>query len=139
MGHTYFPALAALLVVGAVTSPSGGAHRKQGPEPRAAAMKSALRNLVVAEENYFADHGTYTTDVAALGLYARGHARTDSIWIQVIHGGGRSWSGRAVHRALRDKSCAIYVGYLSDFPSRPVTEKDSIAARNEGEPICDPM
>jgi len=102
-------------------------------------MKSALRNLVVAQENYFANHGTYTTDVAALGLYSRGQARADSIWIQVIHGGGRSWSGRAVHRATRDKSCAIYVGYLSDFPSRPVTDKDSLAVRNEGEPICDPM
>jgi hypothetical protein len=100
-------------------------------------MKGALRNLVVSQENYFANHGTYTTDVVALGaLEPRAH-RSDSLWVQVIFAGGRSWSGRVVHSAERGKSCAIYVGYSSDFPAPPVTERDSLPARNEGEPICD--
>jgi hypothetical protein len=108
------------------------------PNPRIAAMKSALRRLVVSQERYFVDHGTYTTDVVALGALTR-RQPADSLWVQVIFAGGRSWSGRVVHTAQRGTSCAIYVGYASDFPARPVTERDSLAARNEGEPICDPM
>jgi hypothetical protein len=101
------------------------------------ALKRALRNLVVAQENYFANHGTYTTDVAALGLYTKG-AR-DSIWVQVVNAGGRSWNGRAIHTAARDRSCVIYVGYKTDLASAPVTETDSLPAKNEGEPVCDQM
>lgn len=103
-----------------------------------AALKRALRNLVVAQENYFANHGTYTTDVAALGLYTKGAAR-DSIWVQVVNAGGRSWNGRAIHMAARERSCVIYVGYKTDLASAPVTETDSLPAKNEGEPVCDRM
>ena len=124
--------LALLLVVAAPV-----AAQAQAPA-RDAALKQALRNLVIAEEKYFADHGTYTTDVAALGLFDRGMPR-DSIWVQVVNAGGRSWNGRALHLAARDKSCVIYVGFKSDLPSQPVTEADSVQAKNEGEPACDRM
>ena len=98
-------------------------------------LKRALRNLVVAQEQYFVNHGTYTTDVGALGIYKPG--QRDSIWVQVINAGGRSWNGRAIHMGARNKSCVIFVGYQSDLPSRPVTDADSIRAVNEGEPVCD--
>lgn len=106
--------------------------------PRDAALKKALRNLVVMQEQYFANHGTYTTDVSALGVFKSGMPR-DSIWVQVVNAGGRSWNGRAVHTGAREKSCVIYVGYKTDLPSAPVTEADSMPAKNEGEPICDRM
>jgi hypothetical protein len=130
-------ALTVLVALTAIGPARPGAQ--QPSNPRETALKSALRNLVVAQEAYFANHGTYTTDVSALGLYARADARTDSIWIQVIQAGGRSWSGRAIHRALRTKSCAIFVGYLTDFPAPPVTDGDSIRVTVEGQPTCDRM
>ena len=124
-------ALAALLVaVPAVLSGQSST--------RDAALKRALRNLVVAQENYFSAHGTYTTDVAALGLF-HGGKPTDSIWVQVVNAGGRSWNGRAMHMAANGKSCVIYVGFKTDLPSVPVTDADSLQAKNEGEPTCDRM
>ncbi|HXO85244.1 MAG TPA: hypothetical protein VN803_06940 [Gemmatimonadales bacterium] len=105
---------------------------------RHAALKHALRNLVVAQENYFANHGTYTTDVSALGLF-RGGKPADSVWVQVVNAGGRSWNGRAIHMAANGKSCVIYVGFKTDLPSAPVTDADSLPAKNEGEPVCDRM
>jgi hypothetical protein len=107
-----------------------------------AALKSQLRNLVVAQESYYADHGTYTTDVSALGLYQRrspGAPMTaaDSIWVQVVQAGGRSWWGRASHRAFQGKSCVIYVGVMEDFPAPPATDGSKVKAQNEGEPVCD--
>jgi hypothetical protein len=109
-----------------------------GQQTRLSTLKSALRNLVVAQENFFADHGTYTTDVSALGLYRRGGPR-DSIWVQVVNAGGRSWNGRAIHQGAKLKSCVIYVGYKTDLASAPVTDADSTQAKNEGEPTCDRM
>ena len=74
--------------------------------------------------------------MAALGVFRRETPR-DSIWVQVINAGGRSWSGRAIHIAARDKSCVIYVGLKTDLPSPPVTEADSVRATDEGAPVCD--
>lgn len=104
-----------------------------------AVLKRQLRNLVTTQETYWADHGTYTTDVSALGVYRPRVAATDSVWIQVIQAGGRSWWGRAIHRAQRGKSCVIYVGTMDDFTAPPTTDAARVQAHNEGEPICDPV
>ena len=105
-------------------------------------LKSQLRNLVTAQEAYWADHGTYTTDVAALGMHRRRQAgapaaRPDSLWVQVVQAGGRSWWGRAGHYAYSGKSCIIYVGTMDDFTAPPTTDGAKAKAQNEGEPLCD--
>src|SRR5881628_4247429 len=66
-------------------------------------LKHWLRQLVVSQERYYSEHGTYTTDVAALGLFTRPGraallAKPDSIYLEVIQAGGRSWWGRARYR-----------------------------------------
>ena len=104
-----------------------------------ALMKRQLRSLVTAQETYWADHGTYTTDVSALGIYKPRGAATDSVWIQVIQAGGRSWWGRAIHRAQQGKSCIIYIGQMDDFTAPPATDAAKARAQNEGQPICDPI
>jgi hypothetical protein len=121
-----------LSVASAVALLNAPVRAQQPPDPTAS-MKRQLRNLVTAQEAYFASHVTYTTDVAALGRFLI----EDSLRVQVLHAGGRSWSGRAVHQGRPGKSCVIYVGYLSDFPSPPVTDADSIRATREAEPVCD--
>jgi hypothetical protein len=107
-----------------------------------ALLKSQLRNLVTAQEAYWADHGTYTTDVSALGMYKRRQAGAtptpaDSLWVQVVQAGGRSWWGRASHRAFRGKSCVVYVGTVEDFTAPPATDAAKARTQNEGEPLCD--
>jgi hypothetical protein len=89
----------------------------------------------VTQEKYYFEHGTYTTDLPALRLL--GAPRPDSVAVYIIHAGGRSWTGAAFHHGLRGKTCVIYVGYLSDFPSPPVTQADSMPAREEGQAVCD--
>lgn len=100
-------------------------------------LKSKLRQLVTAQENYWSHHGTYTTDVAALGMYAPTMAASDSVWVQVVQAGGRSWWGRSTHRAHRDQSCVIYVGLPEDFTTPPSTDAARVKAQKEGEPVCD--
>jgi hypothetical protein len=111
------------------------APRTPAPDPRLGALKLLLRDLVVTQEKYYFEHGTYTTDLSALRLL--GAPRPDSVAVYIIHAGGRSWTGAAFHHGLRGKTCVIYVGYLTDFPSPPATQADSVRAREEGLPICD--
>jgi hypothetical protein len=137
------PTVIALILL--VACAGGTALTAQAPAStasrRAGQLKSRLRNLVVAQEQFWAGHGTYTTDVSALGIFNSPKAgeQRDSIWVQVIQAGGRSWWGRSSHLGDRGKSCVIYVGFLSDFPSPPVTDDRKLQARSEGEPLCDDL
>src|SRR5258708_4509916 len=68
--------------------------------PQVTLLQNWLRNLVVTQEKYWSEHGSYTTDLSALQLFTP-HGRTptsalpDSVLLQVIQAGGRSWWGRA--------------------------------------------
>jgi len=118
--------------LGAQATPASA--RSNDPSPL---LKARLRDLVTAEETYWRDHGTYTTDVAALGMYGPKSAAGDSVWVQVVQAGGRSWWGRSIHRARRDLSCVIYVGEPADFSGPPLTDGTRVKAQREGEPACD--
>ncbi|MCX5765663.1 MAG: hypothetical protein NTZ43_00360 [Gemmatimonadetes bacterium] len=97
-------------------------------------MKLALRNLVVVQEKYWADHGSYTTDGKALGLYP--HPK-GTLYPQVIQAGSRGWSGMVTfHPALKGKSCTIWVGASGVVGDKPKT-MGGLDAGREGEPICD--
>ncbi len=105
-------------------------------------LKHWLRQLVVSQERYYSEHGTYTTDVAALGLFTgRGRAapsaKPDSIYLEVIQAGGRSWWGQARYRGQRGSSCVIWVGLTADFTAAPTTQGGRLPAPKEGEPACD--
>ncbi len=105
-------------------------------------LKQRLRTLVIAQEKYWDDHGTYTTDVSALGMFTphragQPAATADSVWVQVVQAGGRSWWGRASIRGHNGKSCVIYIGYFDDFSARPTSDSGGVKAEREGEPACD--
>jgi len=101
-----------------------------------AEAKGALRNLVTAQEQYFADHGTYTTDLGALGLYPAPKGTRPPFMVQVIFAGGRGWSGITDLRRL-GKSCVIYVGNVDELPTIPRTLRDRLLPTGEGEPTCE--
>ena len=105
-------------------------------------LKRWLRQLVVSQEQYYGEHGTYTTDPAALGLFTQpgrpaAIAKPDSISLEVVWAGGRSWWGRALYRGHRAMSCVVWVGAIADFPAPPSTDRERMRPRREGEPVCD--
>lgn len=109
--------------------------------PNAAAvaqMRSKLRLLVLAQEEYWLRHGSYTTDVAALGLLDRsGPTPQDSTVVRVFSAGGRGWSGMSTHRALGGRSCVIYVGRPEELPKLPTTLAERREATHEALTACD--
>ena len=124
-------ALAVVAVVGVATSTA--------PASPVAAndLRASARQLTMAQEGYYANHGTYTTDIAALGLWKPGSAPAGKIWYRVLHAGGRSWIGDVHAQGQSSASCVVFVGELTDFPSVPMTASRKLKPVEEGEPVCD--
>jgi hypothetical protein len=98
-------------------------------------MKGALRNLITAQEKYWNEHGTYTTDGNSLGVYP---SKAGEASVQVIFAGSRGWTGMATDRALKGKSCVVFIGVENELPGgAPKTMGAGIAAQTEAVPVCD--
>lgn len=130
----------------AASRPAAGVRAAPRPgvvaaAPGAAAiaqMRSKLRLLTSAQEEYWHRHGTYTTDVAALGLLDRGGpSPQDSTTVRVFSAGGTGWSGMSTHRGLAGRSCVIYVGRVEDLPKPPATLAERREATTEALTACD--
>jgi hypothetical protein len=96
-----------------------------------AMMKSDLRNLVTAQEAYFADHATYAASLSQLtNLYRP----STGVVVTVPAGTDKGWSGTATHPSLPGAACSVFVG--SPAPSRPPGSSSSMPG--EGEVYCAP-
>lgn len=116
--------LAIVAVLVAVVGESccwGALHCNDRAQMFRATMASDLRNLVTAQESYFADHRVYTQDLVAAGFQASNHV---TVVQHLRPGTPPGWSAVALHSGTTD-SCAIFVGGERLEP-----------ARREGVPTC---
>lgn len=91
-----------------------------------ASMRSDLRNLVAAQEEYRQARGSYTGDLIALQAETR-FAASFGVQLQMLVGSDSGFSAVVTHAALRDDArCEIFVGK----PTLPTS------ATQEGEPWC---
>ncbi|MFL5531467.1 MAG: hypothetical protein ACJ8BC_05785 [Gemmatimonadales bacterium] len=100
------------------------------PEIAAAAFtetRGTLRRLVVAEETFFAENGTYTDDLSHLGL--KPDANTTIRFLRISRDG---LAARGTHTSLPGRDCVIFIGRAR----RPATVKYGRRGR-EGVPVCD--
>jgi hypothetical protein len=111
-----FVVLLLLVVARAAVSQNVPAEQR-----RAATMKFDLRNLVTAEEAYFADSVAYTADLTRLSRFFRPSAGVVGLRITLTPDG---WTANVGHEGT-NTFCVIYVG---STPAPP--------ARKEGEPVC---
>ena len=70
-----------------------------------AAMKSDLRNLTIAEEAYFQNYRTYTTDLSRLNFNL-----SNGIGFVSFNAGSLGWSAELMHGASNPMRCAIFFG-----------------------------
>lgn len=85
-----------------------------------ASMKSDLRNLATAEENYFYDYASYTTSVGALASYRPSTGVTITINEATMGG----WSATASHANVA-RQCYLFVGNAS--PVGAATQEGQVA------------
>ena len=84
-------------------------------------MKSDLRNLVTAEEAYFADNSAYASAVTALKFNV-----SSGVNQPTIATGSGYWSATNSHSMLTGATCGIGMG----------TTNPIVTAAGEGEPAC---
>src|SRR5436189_3633494 len=102
--------------------PARAAVSQQATEPiRQAVMKSDLRNLVTAEEAYFADSVKYTADLKTIASFYKASPGVIGLHITLTADG---WTGSVGHEGTTTV-CVIYVGRT---PIAPATA--------EGKPVC---
>jgi len=104
-----------------------GARDARSDDPYIASMKSDLRNLVVAEEAYFADSVKYTSNLGSAFATTAGVTGPS---IRVTSDGFTAWVG-SKYTATR---CVIFIGSVPLSPARyqgmPQCEVESRSKRN---------
>ena len=119
-GFTLIELLIVVVIIGilaAIAIPKFGSTKEKA---YIASEKADLRNLVTAEESYFADNVTYTTTIGNLS-YSVSQGNT----ITLTGASGTGWSATSKNNGTTH-TCGIYVG----------TGTPPVAGQNEGAPAC---
>jgi hypothetical protein len=101
-----------------------------------ASMTADLRNLVTAQEGYFANHNGYGKVLSSGNPQQVMIEPAPGVTLTLTYVTTNSWAGRATHEWLPGRSCVITVGAVPQ--SRiPRTTDQRLAPQEEGRPICD--
>jgi type IV pilus assembly protein PilA len=104
-GFTLIELLIVVVIIGVLAAIAVPKFQNTKGKANAASLKADLRNLVTAEEAYFYDNSTYTTDIAALNIRLTTGV---TITFGVATAGG--WSAKVTHPMAWPSQCAIFFG-----------------------------
>lgn len=91
-------------------------------------IRRALRRLVAAEENFYAENGVYTEDLARIGFRPEAGIELRFLWLS-----RDGWAASGTHPGVPGRDCVIYVGRAHGAP----TTLKEVRSGREGVPVCD--
>ncbi|MFL5493050.1 MAG: type IV pilin protein [Gemmatimonadales bacterium] len=129
-GFTLIELLVVVLIIGVLSAIAN--PRFAGTKERAVlgSMKSDLRNLVTAQEEFFSDHQTYASEVGPTetnAVAAFSPSETNVLTLSAVTASG--WAAEVTNPALKGttRRCGIYLG--GGTPPNP-------AVVAPGTPVC---
>jgi type IV pilus assembly protein PilA len=121
-GFTLIELLIVVVIIGILAAMAIPKFQATKGKASFAGIKSDLHNLMTAEESYFYDHGTYSTDLDSLKL-------KPSPGNQIVIGAATpmGWSATATNPISYPHMCAMFMGTVA--PVAPATSSGDVACQ----------
>jgi hypothetical protein len=129
----HIPSLVLALSLGAASGARAQTTSSAWQSTPASVLKSALRNVVAAQDKYRETHATFASSLETLRVNPGSEVK-----VQILAVTQNSWRAKATHRARPGRSCVVFVGRLAGADA-PRTDGDGEMAGEERVPLCDRM
>jgi prepilin-type N-terminal cleavage/methylation domain-containing protein len=121
-GFTLIELMVVVIIIGILASAAIPKFSSTKGKANLANMRSDLRHLTTAQEEYFYDHSAYAPTVAALGIKL-----SQDVAIEVLESSATGWSARAQHPMAMPVTCVVYYG--SAAPVAPATQAGLVTCK----------